>query len=38
MAVYMDISKGTIEKLLGLPKTAVYVCAFGAGSYAAAVV
>jgi hypothetical protein len=38
MAVYMDISKGTIEKLLGFPETAAYVWAFGAGLYAAAVV
>jgi hypothetical protein len=38
MAVYMDISKGTVEKLLGHPETAVYVCAFGAGLYASAVV
>jgi hypothetical protein len=38
MAVYMDILKGTIEKLLAFPETAAYVCTFGAGSYAAAVV
>jgi hypothetical protein len=38
MAIYMDILKETIEKLLGFPETAAYDCAFGAGSYAAAVV
>ncbi len=38
MDVYMDISKGTMEELLGCPETAAYVCAFGARLYAAAVV
>ena len=38
MAVYMDILKGTVEKLLGHPETAACVCAFGAGLYASVVV
>jgi hypothetical protein len=38
MAVYMDISKGTVEKLLDHPDTAAYVFAFGTGLYASAVV
>jgi hypothetical protein len=38
MAVYMNILKGTVEKLLGHPETAAYVCAFGARLYAAVVV